>query len=88
MVLNPEVLNPKQIVAGGYDEIWSRYEEWGQGDEARMRWLGRAMESVGQRRSVLDLGCGTGSKATGVLATEFASVTGVDISPRSLKVAR
>ncbi|MGH9005009.1 MAG: class I SAM-dependent methyltransferase, partial [Acidimicrobiia bacterium] len=36
----------------------------------------------------LDLGCSTGSKATTALAAEFAAVTGVDISAKSLMVAR
>lgn len=81
-------MDPKQIVAGGYDEVWSRYEEWPEGDEARMRWLTRAMAFVPRRGRAVDLGCSTGSKATRMLAEEFASVVGVDISAKSLKVAR
>ena len=80
-------MNPKQIVAGGYDEIWSSYERWGEGDAARLRWVGRALAVVPARRSALDLGCGTGSKATAALSREFATVSGVDISANSLNVA-
>ena len=43
---------------------------------------------VPSRRSALDLGCGTGTKATAYLAREFDAVTAVDISARSIEVAR
>ena len=46
------------------------------------------MPLVPSRRSALDLGCGTGTKATAYVAREFDAVIAVDISARSIEVAR
>jgi SAM-dependent methyltransferase len=56
----------------------------------RVRWLAAALGRLGERpRSVLDFGCGTGS-ATPHLFAELGveRVVGVDVSPKSLEVAR
>ncbi|MGH8991228.1 MAG: class I SAM-dependent methyltransferase, partial [Acidimicrobiia bacterium] len=45
------------------------------------------MAFVPGRGSALDLGCSTGSKATRLLAAEFTFGVGVDISPKSVRVA-
>lgn len=78
----------KRIVADGYDVIAERYLAWGEGvhDDPRdsMVELLTARLAAGSR--VLDLGCGAGTTATH-LARRFA-VTGVDISPAQVALAR
>jgi SAM-dependent methyltransferase len=56
----------------------------------RIDWLARCLRKSGERpQSIMDFGCGTGS-ATPYLfeLLDAASVTGVDISERSLEAAR
>ena len=81
--------DPKEIVARGYDAIAERYAAWSSGetDGPRSRYLALLEERLSPGSQVLELGCGTGALTTARLATRFA-VTGVDISPRSLDVAR
>ena len=83
-------VDPKRMVADGYDAIFDRYERWEeeQGDGARGARIDAVLPLVPSRRSALDLGCGTGTKATAYLAREFDAVTAVDISARSIEVAR
>ncbi|MEX1009689.1 MAG: class I SAM-dependent methyltransferase [Acidimicrobiia bacterium] len=82
--------DPKRIVADGYDAIFDRYEhrEEEQGDGVRGARIDSVLPLVPSRRSALDLGCGTGTKATARLAREFDAVTAVDISRRSIDAAR
>ena len=82
-------MNPKQIVASGYDRIAERYEEWtGGGDnEPRECYLALLENRLPAGAAVLELGCGTGASTTKRLAARFA-VTGVDISGRSIELAR
>ena len=81
--------DPKQIVARGYDRIAERYAAWTgetwQGDRARFG--GLLFERLPPGAAVLDLGCGTGVPVARELATRFA-VTGVDLSPRSIALAK
>ena len=83
-------VDPKRIVADGYDAIFDRYERWEeeQGEGARGARIDAVLPLVPSCRSALDLGCGTGTKATTYLAREFDAVTAVDISARSVEVAR
>ena len=83
-------VDPKRIVADGYDAIFDRYERWEeeQGEGARGARIDAVLPLVPSRRSALDLGCGTGTKATAYLAGAFDAVTAVDISARSIEVAR
>ena len=83
-------VDPKRLVADGDDAIFDRYERWEeeQGDGARGARIDAVLPLVPSRRSALDLGCGTGTKATAYLAREFDAVTAVDISARSIEVAR
>jgi SAM-dependent methyltransferase len=68
-------------VSGEHKEYFAR---------GRVCWLGKALNAVGQRpKSVLDFGCGTGTAAP--LFREILgvkSVLGVDVSDKSLNVAR
>lgn len=56
----------------------------------RMAWLARCLAARGWRpRTALDFGCGTGTSVPLLLGLEgMESVTGVDVSPRSLQIAR
>jgi SAM-dependent methyltransferase len=82
--------DPKRIVADGYDTIFDRYEQWDDdgSDGGRGARIDAILPLVPSRRAALDLGCGTGTKATVHLAREFDTVTAVDISPRSIEAAR
>lgn len=78
-----------RIVAQGYDRIAERYVAWSKrlGTEQRDRYLSLLIGRLPPGSKVLDLGCGTGALTTIRLAGSFA-VTGVDISARSLDLAR
>ena len=81
--------DPKQIVARGYDRIAERYATW-TGDAwagNRARFGGLLCERLSPGAAVLDLGCGTGVPVARELAKRFA-VTGVDLSPRSIALAK
>jgi SAM-dependent methyltransferase len=56
----------------------------------RVEWVARRLRDLGVRpRSVLDFGCGTGSSVPFLRdLIQAGSVTGLDISPRSVAVAR
>src|SRR3954468_20865681 len=71
-------VDPKRMVADGYDAIFDVYERWEeeQGDGARGARIDAVLPLVPSRRSALDLGCGTGTKATAYLAREFEAPTG------------
>jgi SAM-dependent methyltransferase len=84
------VSTAKHLVTAGYDEIHGRYANWSGYDLSRRRhYLGLAA-SLGLLRSgdALDLGCGTGRHATAFLAAAGFQVTGLDLSVRSIEVAR
>jgi SAM-dependent methyltransferase len=84
-----DVRDPKRVVADGYDRIAERYAEWsgGGGEDPRDRYLALLEARLPVGAAVLDLGCGTGALSTERLARRFA-VTGVDISGRSIALAR
>jgi SAM-dependent methyltransferase len=81
--------DPKQIVADGYDQIAERYSAW-TGTELRgprARYLEIVDKHVPAGASVLELGCATGVPVTRALAARY-QVTGVDISPRQIEIAK
>jgi SAM-dependent methyltransferase len=82
-------IDPRKIVADGYDAIAERYYAWS--DErpsaTRRRWLARALELIPPGSDVLELGCGGGVPMTRALA-DGRRVTGVDISARQIELAR
>jgi SAM-dependent methyltransferase len=81
--------DPKQIVARGYDRIAERYAAWegAAWDGGRARFCGLLFERLPPGAAVLDLGCGTGVPVARELAKRFA-VTGVDVSGRSIALAK
>jgi cyclopropane fatty-acyl-phospholipid synthase-like methyltransferase len=80
--------DPKELVAGGYDEIAMRYLAWSAlaPSPERMAQLRRLLELLPPGADVLELGCGAGVPVTRALA-ERGSVTGVDISAEQLALA-
>jgi SAM-dependent methyltransferase len=82
-------MDPKRIVAEGYDTIAERYLSWSalRPSPARLRYLTLALELVPPGSDVLELGCGAAIPMTKALA-DGRSVTGVDISAGQLEMAR
>ena len=82
-------IDPKRIVADGYDEIAERYFEWSDARPSPVRraWLDRALALIPPGTDVLDLGCGAGVPMTKALGAG-RRVTGVDLSTRQLELAR
>ncbi len=82
-------MDPKRIVADGYDAIAERYLAWSdlRPSPARLRYLALALDQIPSGSDVLELGCGAGVPMTVALAEDRA-VTGVDISATQLEMAR
>jgi ubiquinone/menaquinone biosynthesis C-methylase UbiE len=77
-----------RLVGRGYDRIAEIYEQWNLGTaSAKSRYLEVFEDRVARGSEVLDLGCGTGAQVTRVLARHHR-VVGVDVSPRSVAIAR
>jgi SAM-dependent methyltransferase len=75
-------------VSDGYDLIAERYEQWGDGNRVtKDEYIKRCRRHVPRGSDVLDLGCGTGFHVTGRLTSEYR-VVGVDLSPRSISIAK
>src|SRR5215207_9824106 len=79
----------KRVVADGYDRIAHRYRAWSgvELDGARARALSPIWERIPAGAPVLELGCATGEPVTRALAARF-EVTGVDLSPHQIELAR
>jgi SAM-dependent methyltransferase len=82
-------MDPKRVVADGYDTMAERYFAWSdlRPSPTRLRYLALALELIPPGSDVLDLGCGAGVPMTAALA-EDSAVTGVDISSTQLALAR
>jgi SAM-dependent methyltransferase len=81
-------MDPKRIVAEGYDRIAERYLLWaeGIGGRVRERYAQVLADGLADGAAVLELGCGAGVPVTRQLAERFR-VTGVDISRRQIELA-
>jgi ubiquinone/menaquinone biosynthesis C-methylase UbiE len=79
----------RALVAESYDRIAERYLEWRaqQHRESTGQWVSVLSERLPPGSKVLDLGCGAGIPLTKNLAERF-EVTGLDISPRQIDLAR
>ena len=84
------MLTAKELVCAGFDRMHGRYDDWAARDTTRRQhYLMRAARmGLLKPGDALDLGCGTGRHATAMLAAAGFRVTGLDMSPRSLDVAR
>ena len=82
-------VDPKQIVADGYDRIAERYLEGSEHIrvEEREHYTELMLSSLPAGAAVLELGCGTGLPTTKRLAERFR-LTGIDLSPRHVQLAR
>lgn len=81
-------MNPKQIVADGYDQIAERYIEWSGNVRVaeRERYLSMMLDATPRGARVLDLGCGPGIH-TQPMQSRF-ELTAVEISQRLVAFAR
>jgi SAM-dependent methyltransferase len=82
-------VDPRDVVARGYDAVAERYLEWSplRPSEARLAYVRRSLELIPAGARVLELGCGAGIPLTVALA-EGRSVTGADISAAQIRAAR
>jgi SAM-dependent methyltransferase len=82
-------IDPKRVVADGYDTIAERYFEWSDASPSptRLAWLERAVRRIPLGSDVLDLGCGAGIPMTRALAAG-RRVTGVDLSARQIELGQ
>jgi SAM-dependent methyltransferase len=82
-------MDPKRIVADGYDAIAERYLAWSdlRPSPTRLHYLALALERIPPGSDVLELGCGAGIPMTVALA-DGRTLTGVDISATQLEMAR
>lgn len=87
--MDPEPVDPKRIVAEGYDRIADEYRAWASQSrpEERAKYTSVLLEKLPAGAEVLELGCGVGLPTTRQLAERFA-VTGIDISARHVALAR
>jgi SAM-dependent methyltransferase len=82
-------MDPKQIVAQGYDHIAEYHSQWASRTRAveRQRYTALLLEHLPSTAKVLELGCGVGLPTTLALAQRF-QVTGIDISARHVAFAQ
>lgn len=82
-------MDPRRIVADGYDAMAERYLAWSglRPSPTRLRYLATALEMIPPGSDVLELGCGAGLPMTRALA-EGRRVTGIDISAAQIALAR
>jgi SAM-dependent methyltransferase len=84
-------VDPKEIVADGYDRLHNVYADWTAAghDGLRRHYIDRIVGAglITAGSAVVDLGCGTGRHATAYLVDQGLDVTGVDLSPKSVEVA-
>ncbi len=82
-------MDPKQIVADGYDYIANQYEEWAGNVRVaeRTKYTNVLVEKLPERAKILELGCGSGIPTSKQLAEKF-TLTGVDISAQQVALAQ
>lgn len=74
--------------AAGFDAIGGRYDEVFPHKDGQERATGALLARLGGGAEVLDVGCGTGRPTAARLAGAGCRVTGIDISPVMLELAR
>jgi ubiquinone/menaquinone biosynthesis C-methylase UbiE len=83
------MVDPRKIVAEGYDGISQEYLELVQsmGSTIRAKYLDMLIDLLSPGATILELGCGAGVPMTKRLVNEGFKVTGVDISREQLALA-
>jgi SAM-dependent methyltransferase len=83
-----ESLDPKRIVADGYDRMGPAFSTWNaeRPPEVRRWFLGEVLARLPEGSSVLELGCGPGTDAQELAANRW--YVGVDLSRVQLSIAR
>jgi SAM-dependent methyltransferase len=79
----------RDLMRRGYDALAPDYADWADyvTPPLRERYVAKLLGRLPETGHVLELGCGTGLPVTAALAGRHL-VTGVDLSPRMLAVAR
>jgi SAM-dependent methyltransferase len=87
--LGDDRADAKTVVEQGYDRVAERYAAWSGDSWQRERghYGSLLIERLPRGAAVLELGCGTGVPVARQLSTHFA-VTGIDLSARSIALAR
>lgn len=79
-------------VAAMYDALGDNYEKYILRDDGRLRCVDWVLEQLSEREigraQCIDLGCASGVPVSAILAAEKHDVTGVDISPAQIQLAR
>jgi SAM-dependent methyltransferase len=77
------------LVAAGYDAMADTWEDWSGriADDPRQEWLDELLAVLPQEATVVELGCGNGTRETRELA-QRTRLTGVDLSEEQLRRAR
>lgn len=83
-----DLVDPKRVVADGYDRMGHEFRAWNskRPPEVRRWFLGEVLATLGQGSTVLEVGCGPGTDA-GELSAGRRYV-GVDLSSVQLSIAR
>lgn len=81
-------LNPKELVARGYDAVAEAYLDRFSSSAVRGAWLADFAALLPDQARVLDLGCGAGTPVAERLVALGHDVTGVDGSARQIRLAR
>lgn len=81
-------IDPKRVVADGYDRIGSAFSAWvAENPPAVRSWfLAEVLARLGEGSDILELGCGPGTAATELSAAR--RYTGVDLSRVQLAIAQ
>lgn len=81
-------VDPKRIVAEGYDRMGSEFFAWNSERPPEVRWwfLGEVLARLPEGTTVLELGCGPGTDATELSAGR--RYVGVDLSRAQLTIAQ
>jgi SAM-dependent methyltransferase len=81
-------MNPKRVIADGYDRMGVRFDAWNasRSPEVRSWFLGQVLTRLRPGSTVLELGCGPGTDAAQLSAGR--RYVGVDLSEVQLRIAR
>lgn len=80
-------MDPKKIVKKGYDKVGEKYTATRNEDLVEKKFLPEFAEYVPSGGKILDIGCGGGVPFTKYLSEKY-KVTGIDISPNQITLAR